>query len=268
MFFKYFLMYFIITKDKNQLQHGLNSGETYSFSFNPSKTFESSTSECSVYPTYDCFIRTVIYPKDVILTTPHKYSSSFGDSCEYVKFKFNSNKILVGEAYPLYDIKTIKKFNIKISDNYVRGVSAVGNINVLEYLNLNGWNIIQYCEGSLTNASGNGHVKVLDWWLESGMPLKYDENALVSASGNGHVEVLEWWLKSGLKLKYNRRALHSASNNGHINVLDWWFKSGLPLKYEKYPVYYNHTYERDEKVAQWWKNSGLLNHLKKSCSFT
>ena len=48
-------------------------------------------------------------------------------------------------------------------------------------------------------ASKHGHVAVLNWWKQSGLPVKYSENAMDYASWHGHVAVLDWWKQSGLR---------------------------------------------------------------------
>jgi hypothetical protein len=42
----------------------------------------------------------------------------------------------------------------------------------------------------MDGASWKGHIKVLDWWLHSGLKLKYTKNAMNLASEYGHIEVL------------------------------------------------------------------------------
>ena len=139
-------------------------------------------------------------------------------------------KVILSEPYYLFDPKTIKKFNLPVNDTYISCVCLKGYVKLLDWWLKSGLPL-KYTEVALDLASKNGHVNVLEWWLKSGLPLKYTEVALDLASWHGHVNVLEWWLKSGLELKYSELALNWASRNGHINVLEWWLKSGLPLKY-------------------------------------
>jgi hypothetical protein len=85
----------------------------------------------------------------------------------------------LGDKYPLYDLETIKKFNLKINEYYVTKVCELGK------------------------------VEVLKWWYDSGLPLKYTNDALDWESfGWGHVNVLEWSKDSGLELKYTEDALN------------------------------------------------------------
>lgn len=143
-----------------------------------------------------------------------------------------TNKIILGETYALYDIRTIKKFNIHINESFITG------------------------------ASKNGHVNILEWWLKNNLELKYNEDAIDKASGQGHVKVLEWWKNSGLELKYCEYSLYFASGNGHLNVLKWWKKSGLKLKYDEHRLLeWAHEWTRYTgglKVINWWKHSGLI----------
>jgi hypothetical protein len=147
----------------------------------------------------------------------------------YDNYVGKTNKIILGETYALYDIRTIKKFNIHINESFITG------------------------------ASKNGHVNILEWWLKNNLELKYNEDAIDEASGKGHVKVLEWWKNSGLELKYTRKALESASQLGHIDVLDWWKNSGLPLYYSDiafdYTIY--SSCKNMIEVHEWWITSGL-----------
>jgi hypothetical protein len=79
----------------------------------------------------------------------------------------------------------------------------------------------------MDGASWKGHIKVLDWWLHSGLKLKYTKNAMNWASRCGQIQVLDWWLTSGIAdLKYTPELIESYSQD----VQKWWNSSGLPLR--------------------------------------
>ncbi|KAI9324577.1 hypothetical protein DFJ73DRAFT_915615 [Zopfochytrium polystomum] len=65
--------------------------------------------------------------------------------------------------------------------------------------------------------------------------LSCSQKAMDDASGNGHVAVLQWWKDSGLALRYSPDAVRLAEKNGHLDVVEWWARSGL-LPPQKPPV--------------------------------
>lgn len=147
-----------------------------------------------------CYLRIVnLQNNDRIMKYPHGYKGSSLISM----FTFLSNNVILSDRYYLYDPKTIRKFNIKIDKDYITGACIMRD------------------------------VKFLEWWKNSGLPLKYDEDLLGWISNDGRVDVLTWWLNSGLPLKYDEYVLDRASECGHMEVLKCWFNSGLPLKYSE-----------------------------------
>jgi hypothetical protein len=86
-----------------------------------------------------------------------------------------------------------------------------------------------YIESSFRYASENGHVDVLEWLLNSKLPLEYSTSSLHGAMVYGHVNVLEWWKNSGLELKYSHDSsiIKIALDHGHFHVLDWLKNSCL-----------------------------------------
>uniref|UniRef100_A0A6C0E5U3 Uncharacterized protein n=1 Tax=viral metagenome TaxID=1070528 RepID=A0A6C0E5U3_9ZZZZ len=176
------------------------------------------------------------------------------DPCIHSK-KWRTDKIILCEEYPLFDPETIKKFNLKITPNYIDSASMYGHIDVLEWLK-NSELQLAYSNYAMDLASEFGHINVLEWWKNSGLQLEYSMSVMDCASGNGHINVLEWWKNSGLPLKYSDKALEWASGGGHINVLEWWKNSGLPLKYSDRALDLASGNGRID-VLEWWKNSGL-----------
>jgi hypothetical protein len=175
-----------------------------------------------------------------------------------------TNEYTLSNKYSLFDVKTIKKFNLPITIEYINLVCAFGKVDTLDYLSKK-LNNFPYDEWALHWASLNGYVNVLEWWFTSGLELKYTEYALNWASQNGQVNVLEWWLKSGLELKYTEYALNWASESGYVNVLEWWHKSGLELKYTENALLWT-SWNGHVNVLDWWLRSGLKLKYTESAS--
>ncbi|GAA5850325.1 hypothetical protein JCM8547_001832 [Rhodosporidiobolus lusitaniae] len=106
---------------------------------------------------------------------------------------------------------------------------------------------------AIDEASRHGQVEMLDFWLESGLPLHYSEAALSSATIKRQLGTLEWWKNSGLPLKIGN-VLDFASMEGSTVCLDWWASSGLPCRYSKAALY---TLSKSSNLPllTWWRNS-------------
>ncbi|UKZ85564.1 uncharacterized protein TrAFT101_001419 [Trichoderma asperellum] len=93
-----------------------------------------------------------------------------------------------------------------------------------------------YSTEAIDGASKNGHVQVLQWWKQSGLPLLYTKVSLEQASSNGHIPVLDWWLDTAARdcsiPLHSGRSLLWAAKNGHADVLRWWHTSGICVGYE------------------------------------
>lgn len=74
-----------------------------------------------------------------------------------------------------------------------------------------------------------GQTKILEWWRRSPSFLtkEYNTDAIDLASKSGYVHVLQWWRDSGLPLRYTDAALEQASAQGRIEVLDWWRSASI-----------------------------------------
>jgi hypothetical protein len=116
-------------------------------------------------------------------------------------------------------------------------------------------NNASYDSRAMDAACVNGHVHVLQWWVDSQLPLKYTEGALEHASARGHIAVLNWWKQSKLPLKIGR-VMELASGAGHVDVLEWWHRSGLDFKYDRIPLYHASCSGRVDSL-EWWAQSGL-----------
>jgi hypothetical protein len=157
------------------------------------------------------------------------------------------------------------KNNIIAYDAYIDIASARGNINVLNWW-INSKLPLKYSINALDHASQNGHVNVLDWWfLKSNLPLIYTENSMNYASEFNHINVLNWWVNSNLPLKYSDSAFYGAYVKGNIDILDWWINSNLPLKYNDYILIASIKLLKLKllKSLEWFKKSGLTLTINK-----
>lgn len=114
-----------------------------------------------------------------------------------------SKKIIQSDYYYLYNIKTVEKFNLKITCDYI--------VEVCKY----------------------NHTDLLTLLKNSDIPLEYNEKALDTASAIGHINILEWWKNSQLlfvhdesSLGYNifklvRRKKNNVNNVNVINCINW-----------------------------------------------
>ncbi|CAG8645749.1 14669_t:CDS:2, partial [Acaulospora colombiana] len=114
---------------------------------------------------------------------------------------------------------------------------------------------LKYTEGALEHASARGHIAVLNWWKQSKLPLKIGR-VMELASGAGYVDVLEWWHRSGLDFKYDKMTLYQASCSGRVEVLEWWAQSGLQMMYDT-DALVAATKNNKPEALEWWDRSGL-----------
>ena len=84
-------------------------------------------------------------------------------------------------------------------------------------------------------ASSNGHINLLEWWLQKYKQGKViflrTELAINMASRNGEISLLNWWLnvykKHKIPMLYDKRAFERSLDR---DVIDWWCKRFVELK--------------------------------------
>ena len=166
--------------------------------------------------------------------------------------------------------KELNNFNkLYFKKNKIDYASAIGDeLYLNEWLNSNInskkkfiGSDSDYSSNAIDNASSNGKINILNWWLknqkEYGLELKYTEKAINLASKFDTIESLEWWVKSNLELKYDHNAIDYASNGYKIKTLEWWRNSiekyGLKFKYTSDAI--DNAKLEEEKLLnliKWW----------------
>jgi ATP-dependent Lon protease len=184
---------------------------------------------------------------------------------ELEKIKLNKTKQYYKNKDRNKDKKEISKTNKFISLRKVDYASSIGDIKFL-----NKWtdSIIlsdSYTSEAIDNASANGKIEVLDWWINANkkfeIELKYTEKAINLASKFDKIESLDWWINSGLELKYNHNAIDYASSECKIRVLDWWLSKSIKeklLKFEYTSKSIDNAKLEEQKLlklVKWWKNT-------------
>lgn len=99
-----------------------------------------------------------------------------------------------------------------------------GRVDILDWLWKYSGGYISHEDHNITSASSNGHDNILQWFHNKGILTKYSEDAMDHCR---FIRVLDWWVESGLPLKYSNKALFFSSTSHNIKVINWWNESGL-----------------------------------------
>lgn len=144
----------------------------------------------------------LLYPKDIFTMMMLDKRSN-----ELVK-----STGIYGDLIKLQNTKVVYKFS---DGRIIQQYYSYGLINVLKQYRY------RHKQG-VNSASAGGHVNVLQWLKNSGLPFSYTAEAINEASTYNRISVLDWWKESELKLRYTEDAIDQAAANGHVSVLEWW----------------------------------------------
>jgi hypothetical protein len=152
--------------------------------------------------------------------------------------------------------------------------SVYGKTEILDYWRTSPTFLTkEYSAEAIDNASRTNSIQALDWWYNSGLPLKYTEAALEQASSQGHISVLEWWKEHSrhrtppipgeenpvakanrdlLKLKVGKSITY-ATQSGNLEAIKYWVRCGIPFSHEdtitKIASTHGHTH-----ILDYWRS--------------
>ena len=119
----------------------------------------------------------------------------------------------------------------------------------------------EYSSEAIDNASANGKINILNWWLNASknnnLELKYTEKAINYASKYENIASLDWWINSNLELKYDSNAIDFASYGCKFKSLNWWIasqnKNNLRFEYTNKSLdLAKHDKQKLFKLIKWW----------------
>ncbi|KAG0142878.1 hypothetical protein CROQUDRAFT_97026 [Cronartium quercuum f. sp. fusiforme G11] len=151
-----------------------------------------------------------------------------------------------------------KQSNLKLtySINSLNLATQNSNLNVLNWWKCSG------LELKIGNVLDFGlTLDSLNWWKKSGLNLNYSKLALYQASCQGNLNVLDWWLnESGLQLVFDKDVLIGSTKNGKVESLNWWSKSGLTIHFSFFDIeeaIEDCIDQKSKDVKDWWSARGL-----------
>ncbi|KAI9327644.1 hypothetical protein DFJ73DRAFT_863172 [Zopfochytrium polystomum] len=146
-------------------------------------------------------------------------------------------------------------------DEAISSASKEGHVDVLQC-----WLELGQCLMDMASVAGDcvdiaaafGRLEVLEWWRGSGIPVDWARSGVVaSASENGDLLILDWWKGHGLALGDANAGINSAAKRGHLHVLEWWRTSGYPVDWTDGTALAHATEKGHLSVLEWWKSQDL-----------
>jgi hypothetical protein len=176
--------------------------------------------------TSGCCLRIVNIPDDAQVVE---------DSNETSVKKWSTNKLVLCEKYPLFNIRTVSRFGLKITCNYI--LEACKNepdtdkewvVHIMSiYMDESEIKeLLNQASFTCNMTALNCFMKSYKYWLchkyKKWHLSEHIKQALHWATLAGHINVLEWLKLFGFPLKVPEEALKYASENGQTEVVEWW----------------------------------------------
>lgn len=162
------------------------------------------------------------------------------DNAKYVRFNnrnvWRTDKIYVDKLYNLYDIETIKKFNLTITFDLMMYVVQFKNITdnneLFDYLQIDPIKkqelLRNITNDNLRIVSLRGYENVFNWWHNMGYKFnKSNIDDIVQATmTNGTTNILDWLINHNYDIKIFPKASFCSIGSTNDKIREWFKKNG------------------------------------------
>ena len=183
------------------------------------------------FVSFGCYVREVFLPLD---------DPDFKMVKDPSNDKWRANKIILGQKYNLWDVKTLELLRQKGTNDehfkyLLNDACAYGYSEIIKYFVEN--NLIDYKENyyiySLSRACENGHYEIVKLLVEKikiptyryGMPLYF-------ACIHGHYKIVELFVESGVDISTNNETLNGACVRGQFDIVKYLVGKGANVNGE------------------------------------
>ena len=150
------------------------------------------------------------------------------------------------------------KYEINVKEHKIISFDILHKTNLNIFVVDN--NRVLYINNIVYDASKHGHVKVLEWYKNSGYNVMCDKDFIDTASWKGNVEILEWFKNSGYEFKYSKNSFIWASLYENIEILKWFKNNNYKFKYDN-----NIFMTKNIKIIYFLKETIHLKKIIKYC---
>lgn len=175
-----------------------------------------------VFVDYGIHIRTITLPmEDPSLKVVRVEGNDNGK--KYTKWR--ANKIILGKRYYLLDPDVVKQFKLPVTEYYMDTLSDIGDTETLDKW-LNSSKVHKYSVKCVDNALKNENFKILNWWKNSGLPLKLSSEGVQYCTAHNQIGMLKWLSTNNIKITFKKSQIRSHLRLfGTKETIAWWLKN-------------------------------------------
>jgi hypothetical protein len=158
-------------------------------------------------------------------------------------------KILYFKKIEILDWLKNSKYGCKIIDKSFHYVCVIGDIQFLEWINLN-----IHIDTKLSNLK-NIDIKTLEWLNNNNYILECNIETTNYFIDNNHISKLIWLKQHNYNIEYNNNSIKKAFENENIEIINW-FKLNYNISFQ-----YNSSHIKSNKILEYLKLYGNENSI-------